>query len=495
MGIYNFSIAFSTRSRQYLFYSLLCLLSVFREGYLAGLLYDFLWPNHPVFNEYAGIYSLAFTIYLANAFIIDFLDLKLKDSLHYRLLQIASLLSLCYIAMFSIFGYSIAIRPISAQVVINSLLVLFITVNHLRRGYHAARYLIIAWVFILGGFIISAISAYGVIPASMLTKFANPLGQFFEIIFLSFALSDRINSMRRETNNAIRALNKGLERQVREKTQDIQSILDSIPLGILKVDRDGKVKAGHSKFMEQLITEENNQDGQLPIQGRDIREVLLAASNLSSDDIAVTMNILSMTVGESELQWSFNSALLPTQILRTSRIFELIWTPVFSTENGVVQDVLLVIKDVTELRKIETENEKSRKENEIIVKIVKTKPKDFQSFMTNSHLCLETIRKVFFGPKADWVVDDANEVWRQLHTLKGVSRSLGFKEVSSKIHDAESCLREFEGNSSHDMKNLKLFRLVVASIEEDLHEYRRVNHEVLKRDREHGFEISETDMA
>jgi chemotaxis protein histidine kinase CheA len=207
------------------------------------------------------------------------------------------------------------------------------------------------------------------------------------------------------------------------------------------------------------------------------------------------MTILEAAVGEDEIQWSFNCELLPKNLVSDGRIFELIWTPVLSADQGLIQDVLLVIKDVTELRTIVIENERSQRENEIILQIIKTRSKDFQTFVANSHLCLEMVHKVFFRKDSLSRTEDINEIWRRLHTLKGVSRGLGFRDISAKIHDAESCLREVEGQTAYQAASLERFKAIVLSLEADLLEYKRIDHDVLKRDLNHGFDVSSADMA
>ncbi|WP_176737023.1 7TM diverse intracellular signaling domain-containing protein [Oligoflexus tunisiensis] len=497
MGIYNLSIAASTRSKQYFVYSVLVILSVIRESYLAGMGYKFVWPEHPVLNEYIGIFSMAISISLVNAFVMDFLVLKTKAPVHYRILQAGFFISLAYLPLFPFLGYSFIIKPLTLQVLINSIIILIISMIHLRKGYKAARYLIVAWIFALSGWMVTAIAAHGALSTSPFTIYANVIGQFFEIIFLSFALSDKINTLRWEKNQAIRALNKGLEKEVREKTQDIQSILDSIPLGILKIDGEGKLRKGHSKFMEQLIRKVilHNDTHELK-EGQGIKEILLSRSNLRTDDIAMIMNILSTAVGESETQWGINAGLLPDQLECSGRIFELIWSPIYSAENGQIQDVLLVIKDVTDLRKIEIESERSRRENEMIIRIVKTRSADFQGFILNIQTCLDIIRKVFFKSTLNPDADDVEEIWRRLHTLKGVSRALGFKEISTQIHEAETCLHEFEGlTKANTGQSIEVFKQIVSTIAAEIAEYQRIDQDVLKRSGGQLFDISSADLA
>jgi signal transduction histidine kinase len=489
MGIYNASIAFSTRSRSYLFYSGILLISVSREAYLAGISYKYFLHNHPLLNEYVGMYSMILTVPLGNAFVINFLNLKERSTVHFRVLQGLSYLALLQAFLYPFFGYFFIVRPLAMQVFLNSVLALALSLIHLKRGYRAARFLVLAWTFILGGFVISSAAVFGALQASWFTKYANPLGQFFEIIFLSFSLSDRINNLRHEKNQAILALNKGLEMEVRAKTKDIQSILDAIPLGIIKVDGKGQLKKGHSKFINRLISSH-----EISIEGRDIHDILLQGTQLNNEEIAQVMDILAAAAGESELQWSLNADLLPKQLLRNGRTLELSWTPVLDEEQKVIDDYLLVIKDATEQRALEVESERTRKENMIIARLIRTRNKDFQNFASQCRFCLDMMRKVFFRQDARWTQEDVHEVWRHLHTLKGTSRALGFREISSSVHDAESCLHELEG-ITNPPASLQKFAEIVQLLEDDLVEYLRISHVILRRNTSQALEIAVADIV
>ncbi|HYX35105.1 MAG TPA: 7TM diverse intracellular signaling domain-containing protein [Oligoflexus sp.] len=489
MGLYNLAMAFSTRSLQFLYYSLLVLLSVIREAYLAGMAYQMLWPESPRFNEYVGIYSMSVSIGLANIFIVSFLSLRKKSPTYYWLLNAGTGLAMLYMVAQPFVGYSVVIRPLSLQVLINSIIIIVASAVQLKRGNHAARFLILAWIFALGGWMVTAVAAYGVIPYSILTKYANPLGQFFEIIFLSFALADSINILRIEKNSAIIALNKGLAKEVKEKTQDIQSILDSIPLGILKIDGQSCIKKGHSRFIETLIQSSLDQPGTpIVLNGRSLHDIMLSRSDLSSDDVAVTRNVISASIHDTELQWLLNVGLLPTEITFHGRIFELLWTPIYSDTEALIQEVLLVIKDLTDLRKTEWESEQKRKENQIILSIIKTREKDFVSFMRTAQTSLATIGKIFLKDENLWLQDDVNEAWRLLHTLKGISRGLGFRDMSARIHDVETQLR---GGGSR----ITALRQMLDDLVDELTEYRRIDMDVLKRSSDLYLEVSLVEMS
>lgn len=490
MGLYNISIAISTGSIQYYFYSILVILSVFREAYLSGMAYHFLWPNSPILNEYVGIYTMAVSLFLANAFTISFLELWRVRNISFYMAMIAAAISLFYLILFPLTDYFTVIKPIGLQVFVNSLLIFGIAAQQFMQGNKATKYFIMAWAFALLGWMLTSIAVYGIISSPIISKYANLSGQFLEIIFLSFALAERIQSLRREKNKAIRALNKGLEKQVREKTKDIQSILDSIPLGILKLDQNGTILKGHSRNIHRLL----NLDDNSPLEGESILKILFDRSSIGRDEIAIIMNIISSSVDDSLLQWESNVKLLPEQCEFEDKCFELQWSPVFADEeNSTVASILLLIKDVSQIRAIESDSQKKKRENEIIIEVFQTREKDFAAFIKTAEKYLEAIKKLMTANSSGSRMDSIDEAWRLLHTLKGSSRSLGLREISSQIHDLETQLKEVELNS--DTNNMQHFLKLMEQLHDEILEYKRIDQEVLKRNLNQHIAISPKKIA
>ncbi len=66
------------------------------------------------------------------------------------------------------------------------------------KGHPGARYFLIAWTLLLIGVAILSLRNLGWVPTNDFTTHAMQIGSALEVLLLSFALADRINSMRRE---------------------------------------------------------------------------------------------------------------------------------------------------------------------------------------------------------------------------------------------------------------------------------------------------------
>src|SRR5690606_10586279 len=113
------------------------------------------------------------------------------------------------------------------------------------KGDVAARYYTAAWVFVLSGGIILALSKFTVLPRNLLTENAAQVGSALGVILLSMALADRLNKEKRaafeaqrevlaqerkvrmaqeETLAIQREANLMLEARVQERTQELERL-------------------------------------------------------------------------------------------------------------------------------------------------------------------------------------------------------------------------------------------------------------------------------
>ena len=76
--------------------------------------------------------------------------------------------------------------------------IFFSIIYALVKGYKSARYLLIGWTVINLGAITFSLASFGIIPFNFFSIYGLQIGTSLEILFLSFALADRINVLRLE---------------------------------------------------------------------------------------------------------------------------------------------------------------------------------------------------------------------------------------------------------------------------------------------------------
>ena len=175
----------------YLYYVLCLLGNAVLNGVDAGLAFQFLWPNHPGVNLYAGLfYGSAAAVLL---FSQKFLSLK----------ELAPALNKCYYLLFaylfammliSLSGYySTASEYLLYYFYASSFLFLFSGVYmYFVKKYKPAFYYMLAWGIYSVCAITYLLASGGILPYTFLLKNAAKIGNILEIIFLFMAVVDKI---------------------------------------------------------------------------------------------------------------------------------------------------------------------------------------------------------------------------------------------------------------------------------------------------------------
>jgi len=154
-----------------------------------------------------------------------------------------------------------------------------------------------------------------------------------------------------------------------------------MPQGLLSFDDQNKVKPEYSAYLEKIL--ETDQ-----IAGNDLIKLVFANSNLGSDAISQISAISGACVGEDAMNFEFNQHLLVNEIEKEmpgglKKVLDLNWAPVVN-ENDVVEQILLCVRDVTELRKLGAEAAEQKRKLEIIGEILGVSQKKFHQFITST---------------------------------------------------------------------------------------------------------------
>ncbi|GAA4829068.1 hypothetical protein GCM10023331_12780 [Algivirga pacifica] len=231
--LYNFFIWLTTRDSIYLIYVAYVLSITVFMGAVFGYMFEYLWPEVPILNEYVVI-SSAFTQIFAVAFTIRFVKKSVlpKVLLYLNYLYIAwgVLIIGCILADYKVLALMLS------QVGLLTLGILLIVTGSvsLAKGYKPAKYYLSAWGCLVVGLVFGILESVNVLEVS---TYLNPMqvGSALEVLFLSFALGDKLNSLKKEKEQAqkvaleaarvnekmVREQNTVLEYKVAERTQEL----------------------------------------------------------------------------------------------------------------------------------------------------------------------------------------------------------------------------------------------------------------------------------
>ncbi len=259
-------------------------------------------------------------------------------------------------------------------------------------------------------------------------------------------------------NTEIKEMNSNLEIIVVDRTRSIEAILRNIRQGILTIsDESLIIDVQYSQFLHEMTAQDT-------IAGRDLVEFLLDKSQLSADQLSITVNILRSIIEQDVLNFELNKSHMPREMEMSieghHRIFELDWDPICDGDRQV-QKILVAMRDVTEFREQVQENKVLDAEFALLLSIVKAGRRAFLNFMLSSKMKIKQIVQLMEHGKAQ--AESLNLVMINLHTLKGNGRSLGFGVYSNLIHQAEQHILGFQGmNDLAASEVMKVMEPVIA---------------------------------
>ena len=242
MILYNSFLYFTIGDKGYLYYVVYILAVLLTQASIQGYTYEYLWPGSPllarsssfIFPPWSGIAGL----YMMRNFLSTPKFLP-------KLNQVYILLVLLYLVSFILFlagFYQLSFVLIEVTATIVSLFMLVVAILIRKKGYRPAQYFLLAWSCFLIGISIYVMKDIGILQYNTFTYYLMPIGSAFEVVLLSFALADRINTLKKdkeesqllslktleENKKLITEQNIILEQKVFERTNELTRTNESL---------------------------------------------------------------------------------------------------------------------------------------------------------------------------------------------------------------------------------------------------------------------------
>lgn len=264
-----------------------------------------------------------------------------------------------------------------------------------------------------------------------------------EIGFLAQSFGSMIKAVQSNLM-IINNLNSSLEIKVNQRTEElsktnaeITKLFESLRQGILIIDSNFNIGDRYSSFLENIL--ETNQLAQ-----QNVFDVLFDKSTLDSDVKSQMKQVISLCIGETELNFHNNRHILPIETQWTSENGEvkylgLDWEPITNEKTGYIDNIILVIRDVTMLHELQQEADARKKELDILISIVHASVSKFMSFSQDALVKIQQmISSLEMKPK------NFDKILKILHTLKGNARIFDFRFITESIHLAESTISSID---------------------------------------------------
>lgn len=236
LALYNLFLFLSVRDASYIYYVLYVIsFCVFQAG-VWGILHEAL-PESPMLATKLLPAAIGATIVFVGGFSLEFL--RIEDGARWFLLrglQIlgAGVVALAFAAPYRVAAQSGAILGIGAVVVLAAVSI------YVMRSFKPARYFVLAFGALFLGVAVIALRNLGVLPFSFLVSYSGQIGSVMEVILLSLALADRINTLKAEKEQAQK---QALETQ-RSMTESFERFVPADFLTLLGKPDVASVRAG-----------------------------------------------------------------------------------------------------------------------------------------------------------------------------------------------------------------------------------------------------------
>jgi two-component system, sensor histidine kinase LadS len=237
MALYNFFIYTTTRDRTYLWYVLYVISNALYCMSLDGTGFQYIWRNIPQFNPYASSVFLFVMVIWMLMYTLNFLSLRALAPTFAKVLKFVVVFrAIIFVAEFSLVPNLKSILFFDAVPMAFMYLAVFFA---LRKGFKPAWYFAVGITFLFWGFVVSNLTVNSIfgfsLPNNILTVYSFNFGTVIQLMFLSFALADRIRVLKDEKDEAqlktitqLRLnqelkdkLNRELEQKVEERTTEV----------------------------------------------------------------------------------------------------------------------------------------------------------------------------------------------------------------------------------------------------------------------------------
>lgn len=264
--------------------------------------------------------------------------------------------------------------------------------------------------------------------------------------------------------------------QLRQKTQDINAMLNNMNIGVCTVVSGNRLHPEYSAYMRTIF-------GTDDFAGRDVLGTLFAESSLGEDSKAQIDAALGSILGEDSMMFDCNSHLLvkEMQIMGrdgTSKTLKMGWSPI-NDDNNVVDKVLLTAEDITHLRELELESSHQKDELEIISQIIRISIGNFNDFIASARKFADENRRLIQETQG-LDPEVIPTLFRNMHTIKGNARTYEFKRITNAAHAAEEEYDRLRKDAHAQWNPAKMLGELDA-VEAAIASYVEINEDVLGR--------------
>jgi hypothetical protein len=247
--------------------------------------------------------------------------------------------------------------------------------------------------------------------------------------------------------------------EITRKSLEVTSIMDSIPQGIFCIVSGGIIDEGHSEHLLKIFSTNH-------AEGRKFSNFLFENSSVTPDTLNWTEAVIDASIGSPILAWEFNNEKLVREYSKKldglEKWLRLIWSPIL--ENDEVTKIMVVVTDITEEKALLKRALAQQKELNTIGCLLRIGQSRASSILQDTLTRFDTIFGILNQPSQG--LNAAKSIFREYHTIKGISRTVNFEEIKESVHLAENLFSQVLAQKAEEWpkeKALEQFRVAQES--------------------------------
>ncbi|HET6543349.1 MAG TPA: 7TM diverse intracellular signaling domain-containing protein [Chryseolinea sp.] len=233
ISLYNLLVFLAIREVKNIYYIIYILsVAAYAMSY-DGIGFQYLWPKHPEWNNYATGFTLYSVIVWGLIFTRRFLRTHATAPRLDRLLKWTIIArSIFFVIEVLLFPALLTVRIIE---IVPLSLIFYSAIKVWDGGYRPARFFVIAYGFLFAGFFIRSLVYFDVLPFNTPLHYSLHISFVLEMLFLTFAMGDRIRILKAMRDRALRRIihqhelnmklkdkvNRELEQKVQDRTLEL----------------------------------------------------------------------------------------------------------------------------------------------------------------------------------------------------------------------------------------------------------------------------------
>lgn len=276
ISLYNLLVYLAIREIKNVYYIFYMLSVALYAISLDGIGFQYLWPNHPEWNDYTVGIALYLVIVWALVFTRRFLSTRANAPVLDRALRAMIIArSVLFVLELTQFPNLLTYRNIE---IIPLSLIFYTGIAVWRGGYSPARFFVIAYGILFTGFFLRTLVYFNILPFTTLSHYSLHISFVLEMLFLTFALGDRIRILKNMRDRALRRIIQQHEVNMQLKDKVTRELEQKVLERTLELNEKNRLLEEGNIKLEQQATEINQINSILDLDNwklkNSIREVL-----------------------------------------------------------------------------------------------------------------------------------------------------------------------------------------------------------------------------